>query len=333
MQIAGFLISFISGSVPMLLYAGLLYWLDRYEREPLKMLLGTFLWGSIIAAAGSLFINTITGLGLQLVTRSEYIADVSVSAFVAPVTEESLKGLAVFLVFAIFSSEFNSVMDGIIYAGITALGFAATENTYYIFLLGFQQNGWQGLFHVFVLRSLLLGWSHPFFTSFTGIGLAIHRTTTNRKKRVLSPIIGLTLAVIAHANHNLLASLFPGETGIVLALFWDWMGWMGLMAVILWATYQEKQAVQDALKGEVDKGVIPCSQYHIASSAWKQLFFRMRSLFRQQYSETNRFFQVCGELAHKKQDLANPAGNRDIEEEILALREELSSLSEVIHLT
>ena len=49
---------------------------------------------------------------------------------IAPIIEESLKGLAVLLVFLLFRKEFDSILDGIVYAAITALGFAATENSH-----------------------------------------------------------------------------------------------------------------------------------------------------------------------------------------------------------
>ena len=57
-------------------------------------------------------------------------------------------------------------------------GFAATENTLYIYN-GFHQNGWSGLAFLVFVRVILVGWQHPFYTAFTGIGLAVARL--NRK--------------------------------------------------------------------------------------------------------------------------------------------------------
>ena len=39
----GVLISVIAGVIPMAFYAWILYYLDRYEREPIKLLVGVFL--------------------------------------------------------------------------------------------------------------------------------------------------------------------------------------------------------------------------------------------------------------------------------------------------
>ncbi|HOT92216.1 MAG TPA: hypothetical protein PLJ78_09370 [Anaerolineae bacterium] len=32
---------------PMLLYAAVLWWFDRYEKEPLALLVAAFVWGAI----------------------------------------------------------------------------------------------------------------------------------------------------------------------------------------------------------------------------------------------------------------------------------------------
>ena len=108
--------------------------------------------------------------------------------------EETLKGLAVLGVFLVFHSEFDSVLDGIIYAGVAALGFAATENTYYIYTYGFQEGGWSGLLSLAFIRVILVGWQHPFYTAFIGIGLAMARLNRNWLVKIIAPLLGLALA-------------------------------------------------------------------------------------------------------------------------------------------
>ncbi|NJO84721.1 MAG: PrsW family intramembrane metalloprotease, partial [Blastochloris sp.] len=63
---------------------------------------------------------------------------------------------------------------------IVALGFAATENVLYLFFSGYAEDGWGGLFLLFVLRVLLGAWGHAFYTSFIGIGLAMARLNRGR---------------------------------------------------------------------------------------------------------------------------------------------------------
>ena len=117
-----------------------------------------------------------------------------------------LIGLAVLLVFLFFRTEFDSILDGIVYAGVVALGFAATENTIYIWR-GYNAGGWQGLFQLVFIRVILVGWQHPVYTAFTGIGLAFARMNRSVLVKFFAPIIGFSLAMLTHSLHNTLAGL------------------------------------------------------------------------------------------------------------------------------
>jgi len=134
----GLIVSGLIGFASSLLFAYILYWLDRYEKEPLLLLGGVFLWGAVVAAGSAFLINTTLGLGIYVFTGSNFATDLATGSLVAPLVEETLKGLAVLGVFLVFHSEFDSVMDGIIYAGVAALGFAATG--FIIYMLR-QHNG------------------------------------------------------------------------------------------------------------------------------------------------------------------------------------------------
>src|SRR5205823_13992716 len=47
------------------------------------------------------------------------------------VIEEGSKGLGVLLAYLIFRKYFDDILDGIVYAGVVALGFATVENVLY----------------------------------------------------------------------------------------------------------------------------------------------------------------------------------------------------------
>jgi hypothetical protein len=115
------IVSLFFGFVPMFFFAAFVYWLDRYEKEPIILLGATFFWGVVIAAGGAFIINTAFGMGIYVFTGSEGAADVGTTSIVAPIVEEFLKGFAVLIVFFLFRKEFDSVLDGIIYAAILHL--------------------------------------------------------------------------------------------------------------------------------------------------------------------------------------------------------------------
>lgn len=328
----GFLISFLGASIPALFYAGILYWLDRYEKEPLRLIGGVFLWGGMIASLGAFILNTLSGTGLLFISRSEVFSEAAVAVITAPVIEEVLKGLAVLFVMLSFYSEFDSILDGIIYSGITALGFAAAENTYYIYQYGYLESSWLGLKNMFILRSLILGWTHPFYTAFTGIGLAIHRITPRSPRKYTAPIVGLLLAIFTHSVHNLIVTFLPNIAGSLLLILWDWVGWMGILGVIIWATARERQRMRTHLEEEVQRGTISSEQYRVAISAWKQVLARIRSIPRQQLHQTHRFFQLCGDLCHKKHQALLRHSQEERAKHISAIREEIALLSNALTL-
>ena len=321
--IVAFLISFGSA----LAFAYILYWLDRYEKEPLLLLGGVFLWGAIVAAGGAFLINTILGLGVYIFTNSEVATDMTTGSVIAPLVEETLKGLSILVVFLVFRTEFDSVLDGIIYAGVAALGFAATENTYYIYSYGFQEAGWVGLFSLAFIRIVLVGWQHPFYTAFTGIGLALARLNRTWTVRVIAPLLGFSVAVFTHGFHNFLSSILRGAQGLVVSAIFDWGGWMIMFGVILWAGWREQGVLKKFLPEEVQAGIISQKQCHTASSAWLQSFASLSAVFKGGYLKTRRFYQLCGEYAHKRQQytlLGDEGGNLAI---LQQLRTEIARLA------
>ena len=327
----GVILSFLLGYIPMFVFAGFVYWLDRYEKEP-KILLGVvFTWGAIVAAGAAFLINTILGTSIFLVSNSESFTAYTLGSLIAPVIEESLKGFAVFLVFLLFYREFDSLLDGIIYAGIVALGFAATENVYYISVLGFAEGGLEGLLGMAFVRVILVGWQHPFYTAFIGIGLAITRLSRKTWIQIAAPLIGWLLAVMTHSLHNFLVEFLSGSSQWVLGTALDWLGWISIFVVVLFAIRKERRMLTEQLLDEMQQGTITSRQYQTARSALAQGRARLSSLTARRYRETSRFYQVAAELAHKKNQLAHlgeEGGNTPI---IQQLRGELASLSPVAH--
>jgi RsiW-degrading membrane proteinase PrsW (M82 family) len=326
----GLIASGFIGFASSLLFAYILYWLDRYEKEPLLLLGGVFIWGAVIAAGSAFIINTVLGLGIYVFTNSSFATDFATGSFIAPLVEETLKGLAVLAVFLVFRREFDSVLDGIIYAGVTALGFAATENTYYIYTYGFQAGGWSGLLSMTFIRVILVGWQHPFYTAFFGIGLAVTRLNKNWLIKIFAPLLGLAVGMFAHAFHNTLDVFLSGWAGLVIGTAIDWTGWMFIFGVILWATWREQQVLKKFLATEVQARTITPAHFRTASSAWLQMAARITAIFTGKYFKTARFYQLCGEYAHKRQQyatLGDEGGNLAI---IQKLRAEMAQLAPLV---
>jgi len=323
MALAG---AFFFGFVPMFVFAAFVNWLDRYEKEPKALLGATFIWGVVIAGGGAFILNTAFGMGIYAFTGSESAAEFGTTSIVAPIIEEALKGLAVLVVFFLFRKEFDSILDGIVYGAIAAMGFAAIENVLYIYRNGFQEAGWEGFWTLVFIRVLLVGWMHPFFTAFTGIGLAIARTSRNMLVKIIAVPAGYTVAVMLHAFHNTFSSVIGGAGGFFLGIFADYVGYAFMLAFIIWIITRERNILKKHLTEEVTSGTISQKQYNSAISFF-QTGSHLSALSSGSFRATSRFYQVCGELAHKKEQLAtlgDEGGNRKIIEQ---LRTELVQLA------
>ncbi len=322
-----FLAALFFGFAPMFLFAYILYWLDHYEKEPLPLLVGVFAWGAVVAAGGSYVMNTLFGISIFTITGSEALSSLTTGSISAPLFEETFKGLAVLAVFLVFRREFDSILDGIVYAGIAALGFAATENVIYIWR-GYADGGWGGLAVLVFIRVILVGWQHAVYTSFIGIGLAVARMNRSIFVKILAVLGGWFLAMLTHSVHNGLAHFTSLENlTCFLGLFLDWLGVFFMFAMIIWAGWMEQRNIARHLKEELQMGLIDARHYSTAISAWRQGFVRLSSLLGGNYRATSRFYQVVGELAHKKHQLAKlgeEGGNSAI---IQRYREELAQLA------
>lgn len=191
----------LSSFVPILFVAPVLVWLDRVEPEPRPARLHAFLWGATISVLVAGTINTIIAV---VVSES---AAVAVSA---PVVEETMKGLAV--VWALRRREIDGLVDGLVYAGWAALGFAVVENMMY-----FAAASADGvLAETFVARAVLTPFAHPLFTAW--IGLAIGAAVAAGRPTTPAFWRGWIPAVALHAawNGSLTAASVTGESGIVL---------------------------------------------------------------------------------------------------------------------
>ena len=320
-----FLGALFFGFVPMFMFAAFVNWLDRYEKEP-KLLLGAvFLWGVVIAGGGAYILNTAFGIGIYALTGSEGAAEFGTTSIAAPIIEESLKGLAVLAVFLMFRDEFDSVLDGVVYGAVTAMGFAAIENVLYIYRNGYLEGGWEGFWVLVVIRVMLVGWMHPFFTAFTGIGPAIARMTRNVLVRLIVVPTGYAIAVVAHAFHNTFSGLIGGVQGLLAGTFVDYLGYAVMLIFIIWMIVYERNILKKHLHDELAIGLISPRQYQSATSFF-QTNAHISALTSGTYRSTARFYQVCGELAHKKEQLAKMGEENGNTKLIETLRAELMHL-------
>lgn len=117
-------ISLVVAVAPMVAMLSFIWWVDRYDREPLRYVFDCFLWGAFGA-----FILSIIGseLSLQFFGERSPEREFAIgSILVAPTVEELMKGLILF--FLPRYRDFDNVTDGLVYGAAAGLGFGMTEN-------------------------------------------------------------------------------------------------------------------------------------------------------------------------------------------------------------
>ena len=154
--------------IPLAICVLTLVWIDRWEPEPKAALVLGFFWGAGMAVATSLVVGGWVQ-PLLMATTASADPDLVGAVIQAPLVEEVCKGAGVLLLFFLRRRTFDGPIDGVVYAGIIAAGFAFTENIVY-FGQAFDGNGGHadGLLGIFIMRGLMSPFAHVMFTGMLG---------------------------------------------------------------------------------------------------------------------------------------------------------------------
>lgn len=266
------LLAVLVAAIPLGIVIPAFLWLDRFEAEPTRYLVTAFLWGALVAAVLAAVFNT--GAVLVFQSATDPAAAVATTAvFVAPPVEESLKGLFVLLVWRLRRREFDGITDGMVYAGITAAGFAFTENIQYL-ATAYSQGGNQVLAETFVGRGLLSPFAHPMFTVMIGIGIGVAATASTGLVRFLAPVLGWCLAVFAHGLWNLASVV--GAHGFVLGyIVLGVPVFISFVLLIVWARRREARLIGRHLTAYADAGWLSPSEVVMLASMRRRQEARM----------------------------------------------------------
>ncbi len=249
-------------------------WLDRFESEPTRYLVTAFLWGSLVAAVVSAVVNT-GAIAVLEATSGPDAAATATAVVVAPLVEEATKGLLVLLVWWFMRHEFDGVTDGMVYAGVCAAGFAFTENIQYL-AQAYTEGGGEALTATFVGRGLLSPFAHPMFTVLTGVGVGIAATARSWGPRLLAPVIGYILAVLAHALWNL-AAVASGTGLVTVYLVVEVPVFLAFVGFVVWARGREGRLVGQFLRPYADAGWFSRPEVLMLSSMARRREARQRA--------------------------------------------------------
>ena len=192
-------------------------WADRYRPQRLVVWYLVLGWGAAIATFISLHVNTWAAQQLAVTGNGDPATSARAAIFVAPFVEEAAKASVLFLIAILARYRLTSKVSMIVLAGLSAAGFAFTENIIYYAraIMYSSQNISVGdaaaaVNDLVMLRGFWTCFGHPLFTMMTGIGVAVALRTRSKVVRVLAPLVGYGAAALLHMVFNSQVSLNNG---------------------------------------------------------------------------------------------------------------------------
>lgn len=270
-----YLLAFVAISLTTLGSVILIWFLDRFEKEPIWLLALVFVWGALPAIIISLIFEGLLGIPLGFL-GDPGLTDVVMGSFVAPIVEESAKGLALLILFFLLRSRFDDVLDGIVFGAIVGAGFAWIEDIMYV-CSAFNQGGIEAMGTVFFLRVFIFGLNHAFFTAITGLGFGLARVSRSCWVGGIYIIVFFFLAMGAHFLHNTLVGV-GGDAGVLVSFLTHWMGVIGLFLIILVTWLIEFRWIKEELRDECTRGTIGERDYQQVSKWFGRLGWEIRFL-------------------------------------------------------
>jgi protease PrsW len=312
---------------PAALYILPLMGLDRYDPEPFWLLVMSFAWGAVVAVLVSFIINTIFGSVVYIGTGSPGLASVLSAVISAPVIEEASKGVGLLILLIFFRRYFDDILDGIVYGGVIALGFATVENVLYYgeglnrayTQYGITSDALLSFLLLFSLRGIMSPFAHVTFTAMTGIGCGISRESHNGFVKFIMPVLGYIVAVILHGVWNGLGILITifligagldstcssvGLGGEEIGLCGFFTGYL-LLEVPLFLIFivfcyfilrRQRRILNDMLAIDVARGLIQKEHLATATSAFKSSGWLLSGLFSGKFFARSRYLRAIGKL-------------------------------------
>ena len=322
------LIGLVSATMPVPVYLVLVLWIDRYEAEPAWMLATAFLWGALVAVFFAFLLNTVSGVAVELATNSARAGQTFGAVISAPIVEETSKALILVIFFLWKKDEFDGVIDGIVYAAMVGLGFAMTENIQY-YGKAVLQGGGGGLTFVFILRGFLAPFSHPMFTSLTGIGLGLARQSRNTAVKWIAPVLGLLAAISMHSIWNGSGVIFGGIGFLLTYVLIMIPAFFIMLVVIALALRREGQVVREFLIPDFQGGLLTQQEYNQLCTISGRMGSSYNALSRGgfgRWQAARQFNQLASELAFHRSRVARGISAADAREREAAYRLALENL-------
>ena len=197
--------------LPTVLIITYILWFDRFNREPLSLLIKLFIIGCLSVIPAILLENL-----LPSTDRIYTVVGILIySVLGIGLIEEGVKFVSTKVV-AYQDKAFDEIYDGIIYCVMVSLGFATVENILYVSAYGTSTA---------LLRAVTAVPAHTIFAVTMGYYLGLSKAYPN--KRALYQVLALVFPIILHGLYD-----------FIIFMAFDW----GMLVFIVYGLYLYKKA-------------------------------------------------------------------------------------------
>lgn len=238
--------------------------LDRFRPQRLLIWLLALGWGASVATYASLQINSWASTHLQIASSGSPASGARAAIYVAPFVEEATKATFLFVIAFLARHRLSSKASAMAIAGLSAAGFAFTENiVYFARALAYgavtQNTGdvSAAVASLVRLRGVYTSFGHPLFTSMTGLGVAVGIRSRSKVVRVLAPLAGFLAAAFLHMSFNTTASIMGSSQQKMLYFTIAIPFVLGLTGYSVIQTLKEGRVIRARLTDYVRMGWLP----------------------------------------------------------------------------
>lgn len=202
----------LAALAPAILLLIIFYKIDRYNKEPLKLLLFLYFMG-MVSVIPILIVETIlSALNIFRFFDTD-LMNLYDALVVAGFTEELFK-FAFVLLFAFRRKEFDEYLDGIIYCVFVSLGFATIENIFYVI---------EGSYSVALMRAVLSVPAHMLFGVTMGYYLSFSKFSLAQVNKTKNLFLALIVPILLHGFYDYILMSRYQFLIILLLPFMIWM--------------------------------------------------------------------------------------------------------------
>lgn len=220
----------IAALAPGLALLTFFYLKDRYQPEPLKMVIRLFIFGAIIGFPVMI---------IQYGIKTEVTNHIVFTSFISVgLLEEFFKWFIIY--FLVYNhSEFDEAYDGIVYAVAVSLGFATLENFLYLMTEGLS---------IAIIRALLPVSGHALFGVIMGYYLGLAKFMPKRSSQIKMLMLSIMYPILIHGSYDLL--IYSSQ------IYWLWTV-IPFMVGLWWlALKRMHQSILNSKKDEIRKEFI-----------------------------------------------------------------------------